>query len=152
MQIETLKDVLDWTCQFHRYLASCLNHCADDNESGRAAHLLEYLADHERKLAVAIDGLERQASTGTLNTWCYQYLDRRPIVRHDGCNKPFAEMNTEEISSEILHQHRQVIDLYDYLLSRAETASTKELLAQLLMLGKHEAIRMRQSPDRREDI
>lgn len=145
MQIETFKDVLDWTREFHRYLASCLAHCADDNESERAAHLLEYLADHERKLVEAIDGFAGQASTSTLNTWCYQYLDKRPVVRHDGCDKPFAEMNAEEISSEILHQHGQVIDLYDYLLSRAETASTKELLAQLLALEKHEAIGMQLS-------
>lgn len=146
MQIETLKDVLNWTREFHRYLATCMTRCADDNESERAKRLLEYLADHERKLVVAIDEFAEQASTSALKTWCYQYLDKRPIIRHGVCDKPFAEMNTEEITFEILHQHGQVIDLYDYLLSRAETPSTKNLLAQLLALEKHEAIGIQQSP------
>ena len=33
MQIETLKDVLDWTREFHRYMASCLGRRTGDMNS-----------------------------------------------------------------------------------------------------------------------
>jgi len=152
MQIETLKDVLNWTRDFHQHLASCLHHCNDRNQSERARLLLEYLAEHEQKLVAVLDGFTQSASAKALNTWCYEYLDKHPIVRHAQCDQPFAQMSTEEIISEITGQHGQVIDLYRYLHSRAQTVSAQDLLAQLLDLEEHEAMRMAQSANRLEDL
>jgi len=152
MQIETLKDVLNWTRDFHQHLASCLHHCTNQHQTERAQLLLEYLAEHEQKLVAVLDGFTQSASVNALNTWCYEYLDKHPIVRHAQCDQPFAQMNTEEIISEIAGQHGQVIDLYRYLQSRAETASAQDLLAQLLALEEHEVMRMAQSTNRLEDL
>jgi hypothetical protein len=46
MQIETLKDVLHWTREFHQHLSQCLSHCADKNMDERARMILAYLSDH----------------------------------------------------------------------------------------------------------
>lgn len=54
MQIETLKDVLHWTKEFHNQLSRCLRECADENQDARAQMLLTYLAAHEEKLAKAV--------------------------------------------------------------------------------------------------
>ena len=48
MQIETLKDVLHWTREFHQHLSQCLSHCADKNTDERARMILAYLSNHER--------------------------------------------------------------------------------------------------------
>mgnify|MGYP002713231973 CR=1 FL=1 len=87
-----------------------------------------------------------------MNTWCYEYLDKHPIVRHVQCDQPFAQMSTKEIISEIVGQHGQVIDLYLDLHNRAETVSAQDLLARLLDLEEHEAMRMVQSANRLEDL
>ena len=99
-----------------------------------------------------IDGFAKDASANALNTWCYEYLDKRPMVSHANCDKPFSEMNTKEIISEIVAQHGQVIELYRYLFNQAATASSKELLAQLIALEEHESMRMVQSANRLEDV
>ena len=44
MQIETLKDVLHWTQQFHHNLSECLSHCEDKNVDERARIMLDYLS------------------------------------------------------------------------------------------------------------
>jgi len=152
MQVETLKDVLNWSREFHQHLASCMHHCADQNESERAKLLLDYLADHEQKLVVVLDGFKKTADVKALNTWCLEYLDKHPIIRHEKCDKPFAQMNADEIITEITHQHGQVIELYRYLRGRDAAPSYRELLDQLLSLEEHEAMRMTQAANRLHDL
>ena len=152
MQIETLKDVLHWTTEFHQHLSQCLTHCADSNENTRAKLLLDYLATHETKLAQILHRFEQTANTNALNTWCYEYLDKHPIIQHNQCDKPFAKMNTHEIMGIIVDQHEQLISLYRYLQSRADTVSAQELLGNLTSLEEHEAMQMMQSANRLEDI
>ncbi len=152
MQIETLRDVLNWTRGFHQHLASCMRHCAGENESERAKLLLDYLSAHEQKLVEVLDGFRETADVKALNTWCLEYLDKNPIVRHELCDKPFAEMNADEIITEIIHQHGQVIELYRYLRGRDAAPSCWELLDQLLSLEEHEAMRMAQAANRLHDL
>lgn len=152
MQVETLRDVLKWTREFHQHLADCMQHCADQNESERAKLLLEYLAEHEQTLVGVLEGFSNTADENALDTWCYEYLDKHPIIRHEMCDKPYAEMHAGEIITEISHQHGQVIELYRYLRNRAETVTTQELLDQLLSLEQHEIMCMAQSANRLEDM
>lgn len=152
MQVETLKDVLNWTREFHQHLASCMRHCSGENESERAKLLLDYLSDHEQKLVEVLDGFLDSADEKALGTWCYEYLDKHPIVRHDKCDKPFAQMNADEIITEITHQHGQVIELYRYLRNRDAALSWQELLDQLLSLEEHDAMRMSQAANRLHDL
>ena len=152
MQIEPLKDVLNQTRNFHQHLASSLQNCKDRNQSERARLLLAYLAHHEQTLVEVLDGFSHSASANALNTWCYDYLENSSALRLDQSNQPFGQMNTGEIISEIVKQHNQIIDLYRYLYSRAPTPSIKDLLAQLLELEEHEAMRMAHSANRLEDL
>tara|TARA_R110002095_G_scaffold182796_3_gene159995 strand:- start:282 stop:740 length:459 start_codon:yes stop_codon:yes gene_type:complete len=152
MNVKNLKDVINWTRESHLYLASCMQHCVDQNENARAKLLLDYLADHEQKLVKVLDGFQETASTNALNTWCIEYLDKHLTERHGKCEKVFAQMNTEEIIAETLSQHEQVIDLYRYLHSRADIPEAIELLSQLLELEEHEAMRMSHSANRLQDM
>ena len=78
--------------------------------------------------------------------------DKHPIIRHEKCDKPFAQMNADEIITEITHQHGQVIELYRYLRGRDAAPSYRELLDQLLSLEEHEAMRMTQAANRLHDL
>jgi hypothetical protein len=152
MQVETLRDVLHWTREFHQYLANCLQHCVDKNESERAKLLLNYLGEHEQKLVNVVEGFENTANESILNTWCYEYFDKHPIKSHKQCEGQFSQLESTEIITEITKLHMEVIDLYRYLQDRAEPPSSKELLGQLAELEKHEAMRMIHSANRLEDL
>ena len=50
MKVETLRDVLHWTSEFHQHLSECLKRGADKTDNTRAQMLLNYLSEHEEKL------------------------------------------------------------------------------------------------------
>lgn len=152
MQIETLKDVLHWTKEFHQHLSECLSQCADKHADERARMILAYLSDHEKTLTKVVNGFETSSNEQALNTWCYEYVNKQPIVQHVHCDSPFADLNAAQIMEVIVDQHQQVIELYRYLASRADIPSTQELLASLRSLEEHEIKRMVQSTNRFEDM
>jgi hypothetical protein len=152
MKIETLKDVLSWTQGFHESLSTCMQHCGDKNVSRRSKLLLDYLAKHETHLADVVERFSQQASSNALNTWCYEYLEKHPIIHKAAGQEPFSEISSLEITEVIMEQHRQVIELYRYLYSRADAPSAVELLKQLLDLEEHEVMQMAQSANRLEDL
>lgn len=152
MQIGTLKDVLHWTREFHQHLSQCLSHCADKNMDERARMILAYLSDHEKALTKVVSGFETSGDEHALNTWCYEYVAKHPIVRHAHCDAPFAELDAMQIMEVIIDQHQQVIELYRYLTSRVDIPSAKELMESLESLEKHEMMRMAQSANRFGDM
>lgn len=152
MQIETLKDVLHWTKEFHQQLSQCLSHCADKNTDERARMILAYLSDQEKSLTKVVDGFEMSGDEHALNTWCYDYVNKQPIVQHVHCDAPFAKLDAAQIMDVIVDQHQQVIELYRYLASRADIPSAQEMLASLQSLEEHEMMRMVQSANRFGDM
>tara|TARA_R110001599_G_scaffold200428_1_gene397138 strand:+ start:1291 stop:1749 length:459 start_codon:yes stop_codon:yes gene_type:complete len=152
MEIETLKDILNWTQKFHQHLNHCLTHCADENMNERSQMLLTYLADHEKTLSKVIEGFLVSGQEHALNTWSYEYVNKQPIVQHVHCDAPFAALDSRQIIDVIVDQHQQVIDLYRYLSTRADIPSAKELLESLKSLEEHEIMRMVHSANRLEDM
>ena len=152
MQVETLKDVLGWTQQYHHHLSTCLEHCANENDSERSRLLLDYLAKHEQHLEALISALCDSASENALKTWCLEYLNKQPIVEHEQCDQPFAKMSTLEISQVIFKQHNEIIDLYRYLYAQAGAPSALDLISKLISLEEHEAMQMSQGANSLEDI
>ena len=152
MQIETLRDVLHWTKEFHQHLSQCLSHCADMNTDERAKMILAYLSDHEESLTRVVSGFETSGNEHALNTWCYEYVNKHPIVQHRHCDAPFSELDAVQIMEVVVDQHQQVIELYRYLASRADIPSAQEMLASLRSFEEHEIMRMVQSANRFEDM
>lgn len=152
MQVETLRDVLHWTKEFHQHLGQCLSHCADKSADERARMLLAYLSDHEKALTQVVSGFETSGDEHALNTWCYEYVNKHPIVRHAHCDALFADLDATQVMAVIVDQHQQVIELYRDLASRGGISSATELLESLRGLEEHEMKRMVQSVNRFGDM
>lgn len=152
MQVETLRDVLVWTREFHKNLSACLRHCAGRNESDRAKMLLEYLARHEEELSGIVAGFVDTAETRALNTWCYDYMEKHPILHSAHCDAPFQNLEPDEIMAIITDQHEQVIGLYRYLHARADIEATRELMEELESLEEQEARQMTQGANRMQEM
>ena len=152
MKIETLRDLLHWSQDLHRYLGQCLDHCADKNTSERARLVLAYLADHEKLLLQVIEGFEGLSASQALNTWCIEYLDKRPIDPHRHCRAPFAELDSEQIVQQVVGMHGEIIDLYRHLAARVDTTAAQNLVGTLLSIEEHELKRLVQTTNRFNDM
>lgn len=152
MKIETLKDILHWTAEFHEQLSTTLTRSAANNEGEREKMLLDFLADHEERLAIVIEKYEKTGDQHALNTWCYEYLDNNNITLKHHTDIPFSELNVDEIMEVLVDEHQQVIELYRYLVSRADISSAKELLESLVALEEHEMMLMSHAANRLHDL
>lgn len=152
MKIETLKDVLHWAQKYHAQLKDCLKHCGAKTESERVELLLHYLADHEDKLSKALVAFEEDAHLGALNTWCIEYVKKQPILSHDVCRVPLADLSTAEIMQNLVHQHEQIIALYRHLESLLPRGHAQQLLSDLAEMEKHESMQMVKNYQLLEDL
>ncbi|MDR6982874.1 hypothetical protein J2X32_001492 [Rheinheimera pacifica] len=152
MKVESLRSLLDWTSGYHRHLSNCLADCARHQLDDRCQMLLNYLADKEMKLAIAVQGFKDVGEDKALNTWCTEHLDRHPLLAGAACDDAFISMTTTEIITEIENQHQQILLLYQNLYDRSQTPKIQELLAQVRDLEKNEAQQMMHGANRLEDL
>lgn len=152
MQVETIRDVLNWTVSFHKNLKDCLKHCAHLNKDERAGMILNYLADHEGSLARIVQGFVNTADKKALNTWCYDYMDKHPIIKHGHCESPYQELDMPHIMERTVANHKHVIELFEHLYSRVDTDSAKELLETIKGVEENEIKRMVQTANRFSDM
>ncbi|WP_461481746.1 hypothetical protein [Porticoccus sp.] len=152
MDIKTFADLIDWTRQLHGHLAKCLVHGAAKHRGEGARLLLEYLADHEVKLAKMIEGFEAQADPKAMHTYVYDYLSHQPFTMNQRCDTHYEDLSYDDICREVFSFHEQVMDLYRTLISKAETHGAKDLLESLLAMEKHEVMRLSTQTGRMHDL
>lgn len=152
MKVETYKDLLTWTGEFHKNLSSCLQHCASKNENERSRMLLEYLAGHEQELANTVSGFVDTTDTGALKTWCYDYAQNHPLLHSQECKEPFQDMEPDNILAKVIERHEQVIDLYRSLQATADVGAARELMEELESLEAQEARQMTQGANRMQEM
>ena len=152
MNINTLKDIIHWTRSAHTHLSDHMSRSAAETGSERAQMLLNYLADHERLLSDKLDSFEHNGDLSALNTWCYEFIDQKPMLSGTGEDAPFADMNSETIAATLAEQHQTIIGLYKHLLDQADSNSLRESLQQLVDMEEHEVMVMMQSANRLSDL
>lgn len=151
MKIESLRDILHWTIQFHEQLANCLEHCAPSH-SERTRMVMLYLIAHEQHLSFLVDSFSDKAQLGELETLFIEYLEKTPKLLHGHCDGAFENKTESDIVSTVFEQHQQVIALYEYLKEQAVVPHHKELLSNLLQIEHQEIILMAQGLNRFQDM
>ncbi|MEQ8515089.1 MAG: hypothetical protein RIC38_05735 [Chromatocurvus sp.] len=152
MKAETVYDLVNWTRDTHGYLARTLQQNADRQSRTRSELLMHYLAEHEAGLEAIVGEYEGRADFGTLGTWVYDYVTEHPVNIDSLEDSAGGDVGVEEISATIFAVHTQLIELYRYLLGRADTPEVRALVSELLALEEHEAMRLAQQVNRLSDM
>ncbi|WP_150304432.1 hypothetical protein [Pseudomonas saliphila] len=144
MQAETFQYLLEWTTKFHNHMATCLEDALDEQQDECARWLMKYVAEHERTLATEVEGFKRQADPKALNTWLYEHLTET-LPPNDRRKLPFGTMTFEEIASEVVDVHNQIINTYEAMANKAAIPEAQELMEEVM---KAEQGVLRQMADR----
>lgn len=144
MRAETFQYLLEWTVKFHIHLATCLEEGLDEQQDDRAKWLMKYVIDHERTLAEEVEGFKRQAEAKVLNTWLYEHLTET-LPPSDDRKLPFGTMTFEEIASEIVDVHNQIINTYQSMAAKAAIPEARQLMEEVF---EAEQGQLRQMADR----
>lgn len=151
MQVKTIKEVYDWTVLFHTQMAANF-HSVKDLLDEHNAMLVDYYLNYEKKLAEDLVGFKAITEINTLDTYCYEYFAKNPgLITFEDISKD-QQFDEKVIQAYLSEQHQKVIELYEYLLERAETQSGQEKLQQILELEKQGIKQMMQSTNRHMDM
>ncbi|MET6757358.1 hypothetical protein [Pseudoalteromonas sp. NCIMB_1079] len=151
MQVKTIKEVYDWTVLFHTQMAANF-HSVKDLLDEHNAMLVDYYLNYEKKLAEDLVGFKAITEINTLDTYCYEYFAKNPeLITFEDISKD-QQFDEKVIQAYLSEQHQKVIELYEYLLERAETQSSQEKLQQILELEKQGIKQMMQSTNRHMDM
>lgn len=151
MQVKTIKEVYDWTVLFHTQMAANF-HSVKDLLDEHNAMLVDYYLNYEKKLAEDLVGFKAITEINTLDTYCYEYFAKNPeLITFEDISKD-QQFDEKVIQAYLSGQHQKVIELYEYLLERAETQSGQEKLQQILELEKQGIKQMMQSTNRHMDM
>lgn len=146
MKSETYEELIEWTGALHRNLAERLDQGMTAGTGEKVKWLLEYLADHERKLNDVVGKISKHGDAGALHTWLYEHLSEKlPADKRQ--TQSFAGMDFEQISEEILDIHNQLIELYRSAAGRSPTPEVRELMEELLELEEHETLQLAKQID-----
>jgi hypothetical protein len=152
MEIETLRDVIHWAKKVHLQLSERLSESQEDAVDERAKLVLSYLSTYEKKLVKVLAGFEENGNERALNTWCIEYVTKFKRENGEFSNKSFGELNAQEIISTVVEQHQYLLSLFKFLAMQSVTASTKELMEELVSFEEHETMKMVQATNRFEDM
>ena len=151
MQVKTIKEVYDWTVLFHTQMAANF-YSVKDLLDEHNAMLVDYYLNYEKKLAEDLVGFKAITEINTLDTYCYEYFAKNPeLITFEDISKD-QQFDEKVIQAYLSEQHQKVIELYEYLLERAETQSGQEKLQQILELEKQGIKQMMQSTNRHMDM
>ena len=151
MRFCKVKDILDWIAYLHERLAREYDRLSDEAKDERVAMLLEYLADHQRRLQKTITRFETDAADKLLNTW-FQGCPPLDLPESlDDLHQSLAGKSSIEVTKAAIKLHDQLIAIYRELEAAADVDSVREIFANLATLESHEKIRMVRDAQRLED-
>lgn len=152
MEIKTLHELVEWTRTVHESLAKCMADSASRHSDGRAKLLLEYFATHETEMETMVATINQQADSKAAKTHVYDYIPHDLTAAHTFCDEHYADMEADEISTEVFTLHNRVIDLYRTLLRDAMIPEADELMQELLDMEVNETKRLAQQAARMDDL
>ncbi len=151
MQVKTIQQVYDWTVLFHTQMAANF-HSVKDLLDEHNQMLVDYYLQYEKKLAEDLVGFKAITEINTLDTYCYEYFAENPELITFNDISTDQQIDEKAIQVYLTTQHQKVIDLYEYLVSRADTEQSKEKLERLLELEHQGLKQMMQSSNRHMDM
>jgi hypothetical protein len=131
MSVEQTRHIIDHTRAFHRMASKYYHRLAESTQRDRVKLLLDYMSEHELRLAHGLAEYEESAPEKILNTWL-QSSGTTDAVTLVTDTETVAEMSVDEIVELGIKLSDCVLDVYHDLSIRAEPESVRQVFANLL--------------------
>ena len=150
MRYQTVQDILERAQSLHAAVADQAIAASGEQSDPRLAAILDYLAEHQTRLADAIAGFRQDSREKTLATW----FDRAPTEHPQGLDSEslISAGSTDELIEQIVEFHEEVTELYANLRDQAHTEGVRKVFADLADIETHEKMELVQSSRQLDDI
>lgn len=150
MRYQTVQDILEHAQSLHAAVADQAMAAAGEQNDPRLATILDYLAEHQTRLADAIASFRQDSKEATLATW----YDRVPTEHPKGLDSEtlVSARSTDDLIEQIVEFHEEVTELYGNLRDQAHTEGVRRVFADLANIEMHEKMELVQSSRQLDDI
>lgn len=140
MRFCQVSEILEWVEAFHEQIAKEYDRVKVEPNSERVISLLNYMADHERKLNESIKKFEIGAADEFLNTWSQECPPLELPESLEELHRTLSGKNTTNIIAQAIEFHDLLISAYKELTAAAEVESVKALFKDLADLEQNEKL------------
>ena len=134
---EQTKEVLHHCQRFHRKVGAYYSQLKDHSNSARVQLFLDYLVDHEEKVATALERYEETAPPRVLNTWLQTVTVTESLPIFDRIEID-EDMSVDEILDIGLHFDNVLRECYRVVRDNAEFGDVREAFQNLLEFEEQE--------------
>jgi hypothetical protein len=133
MTVEQTRNIIDHTRIFHRRVSQYYHHLADSTQRGRVKLLLDYMSEHEKRLADCLSAYEDSAPEKILNTW-FQTASTTDASDLIADVELVPGMSVDEIVDLGIRLAECVLEVYKDLARQSEPESVRQVFTSLLNL------------------
>ncbi|MAL96706.1 MAG: hypothetical protein CME40_16685 [Haliea sp.] len=148
----TLKELLTWTQKAHSHLAADLERARQGTGDEPVSYLLDYLAEHEEHLALALERFVADCHDDVLATRVQHYLETRLPGAGELRLGAVESGNGDAFTARIIDCHNRLIQLYRFLGERVEPPHAAEILQEVLELEEKETQLLSHQANRMHDL
>lgn len=142
MRYKNIDEILAWTGRFHAELAQHYQQLSRQHDRQRLEMLLDYLAEHQQRLAVTLQQIREESEPAIRDTW----FDNAPDIPGPDDMPELAELirsdSVDSIVATALKFHDGIIEIYNDLRDQAPTDKTRQLFENLAAMEHHEALKV----------
>jgi hypothetical protein len=131
MSVEQTRTIIDHTRDFHKRISLYYHRLADSTQKQRVKLLLDYMSEHEKRLANYIEEYEETAPASILNTW-FQSASNTDAGRLLQDIELGSNQSIDDIIDLGIQISECVLEVYRKLADQAEPESVQQIFASLL--------------------
>lgn len=157
---QTVDDMLIYATCFHRDLGEYYRHRGENPANPRLQMIMNYMADHEHKLATALQRYRDSADPKILETWLDHVpeMDALPVLEDitdtsaADLEEKFSGAAEDDVIDIALAIDNRLIEAYEELARSATIETVRDLFEDLAEQQRSEQRRLQMSSVRMQDI
>jgi nitrogenase subunit NifH len=130
MRFETARDAIKHAQSFHVQLCEFYSFLATQEITQRVALLLDYMIQHEKKLAGSLHDYEKNTRAGILDTWL-QFTNDLNILTIPKTEDLPSTHSLEDIVELSMKFSDELIEVYTQIAEQADESQLKEIFTHL---------------------
>ena len=131
MRFEQTRDILQHqVAEYHRAVSRLYQDFAEQGAAPRNRLMLDFLVDHELRLALAIDDFMAEAPHSTLEYW-FKRIDIPFPVPGEETLTAACRTDLDQLVGAAIHYKSALISFYDHLVQQCDAPETADLFQTL---------------------
>lgn len=139
MAFRQVKELLQWVVELHQRLGDMYTRLGNEQTDQRMKMALEFLADREQRMRLAMERYLEKVDSSLLNTWLIdsqEFVHPRMLERVIHC---VGCQDVNDILANVITAHQTLRDMYQLRAELAQIPSEEELFEQLASHQEAEA-------------